>query len=409
MTANAAPQGGQQAGRKAMLQSFRKNTRRRYQPFSDNFPSNMQPNSYSAVTLPQVGLASAVYLYFNITVQDTNASPSLAKLERGPFGFIKRLQLITNLGTNNIWDVDGWNTFFNNISKNLQQGRYDHTGANGYDVAIGTSDYPNNPRFQYPAVTVQNDIYNITFCLRIDISNGSGMNFTQGLLNLQAPQVQASINLQLGALTDLYANASNDATVVNVNCTPIIEYYQIPNAMRGVAIPSGALHMTQQQNLAFSVSPIQYQIPRQGILLRLQQETVLNGLLAKGGSNGLAAGAGNPPVAGIDSYQLQLMNSDTIYNRPWWLQKQLFIEEFGIDAEFNGMDLIEFFGAMDLPARGDFRDAIDTEAVTTTNFNTFVNSGATLGSNNNYINVTREIIVPFSQAAAGIPAPQSSS
>ncbi len=388
--------------RRALLRSFRKNTRRRWQLFSDAFPSTMGVGQYAGVVLPQVGMASAVYLYFQIRVTDTNAAPSLAKLPRGPFNFVKRVQLVTNLGSNNIWDCDGWNTAYNNLTKNLVSARQDAIMGNGYDVALGTSDYPATPRFQYPAVTVQNNVYNINFVLRLDISNGTGMNFTQGLFNLQAPQVQASINLQLGQLTDLYANASADVCTVSVNVTPLIEFFQIPNAQRQVALPSGALHCTLQQNLAVGVSPIPYLIPRQGILLRLQQETVLNGLLAMGGSSGQALTAGNPPTAGIDSYELKLMNSDSIYNQPWWLKRQIFLQEFGAAADFVGMDLHEFFGAMDMPARGDFRDAIDTEAVTTTAFNTYLNSAATLGSNNNYVNLTRELIIPFSMAAAGI-------
>ena len=402
-----APNSAAQA-RRAALKTFRKNTRRRYQYFSDSFPSQMGENQFASVVCPQVGLMSRVFLYFQIQVKDTNASPSLAKLPRGPFGFVKRVQLSTNLGSNLIWDCDGWNTHFNNLTKDLQSGRYDLIGQNGYDAAITASDYPANPRFQYPAVTVQNDVYNVNFVLRLDVGNNGGLNFTQGLLNLQAPQVQANVSVQLGALTDLYANPNSDAYTLTCTITPIIEYYQIPNAMRGVTLPSGALHCTLEQNLAFSVSPVQYLIPRQGILLRLQQETVIDGALAAGGSSGQATGAGNPPTAGVDSFQLQLMNSDTIYNRPWWLQEQIQLEELGIPAEFLGMALHEFFGAMDLPARGDFRDCIDTEAVTTTAFNTFINSGATLGSNNNYINFTRELIIPFSMAAAGIVTPAGS-
>ena len=401
------PNSAAQARRQA-LKSFRKNTRRRYQLFSDSFPSSMVPGQYASVVCPQVGLLSRIFLYFQIQVKDSASSPSLAKLPRGPFNFVQRVQLQTNLGSNLIWDCDGWNTFYNNISKDLQQGRYDLITENGYDVAVGTSDYPNTPRFQYPAVTVQNDTYNVNFVLRLDVGNNGGLNFTQGLLNLQAPQVQASVNVQLGQLTNLYSNPNSDSVTVTCTITPVIEFYQIPNAMRGVQLPSGALHCTLEQNLAFSVSPVQYLIPRQGILLRLQQETVIDGALASGGSNGQATGSGNPPTAGIDSFQLQLMNSDTIYNRPWWLQKQIHYEEFGPAADFLGMDLHEFFGAMDLPARGDFRDCIDTEAVTTTSFNTYINSSATLGSNNNYINFTRELIIPFSMAAAGITQPQGS-
>lgn len=386
--------------RKNLLRSFRRNTRKRYAQWNYGL-QNIAFNGNASATAPQVGLASRVWIQFRLAVSDSAASPSVTKLARGPFNFVQRIQFVTNLGSNNIWDCDGWNTYVNNLSKSASTGRNDYGYNNGFDNAFGTSDYANDPWYQYVTPTVQNTQYNICFTLRIDLTPNPGMNFTQGLLNLQAPQVQASINCVFGPQSSLFTTA--DTLTINSGSANIwYEYFEIPNPLRNVQLPSGMLHCTLEQNTPILATGVTtYTIPRQGILLRLQQETVLNSVLAKGGPVGAAGNAG---TAGIDNYQLQLNNSDTIYNRNYELQKQLMREEFPSVQSFNGMDIFENFGALgiDEPCRGDLRDAIDTEAVTTTAFNTTIDSAATLGgTGTNYINSTREILLPFNTQAAG--------
>lgn len=389
--------------RKAMLQSFRKNTRKRIAQWNyglNNITSNAAGIS---ATAPQVGLASRIWIQFSLVVEDTTTSPSVAKLARGPYGFVQRVQFVTNLGSNNIWDCDGWNTHYNNLTKSVSSIRSDYGYDNAYNSAAGTSAYANDPYFQYPAVTAANTQYNVCFTLRLDLNPNPGINFSQGLLNLQAPQVQASIICNFGnAASTLYSTSDSGFSLVSGSAIIWYEYFEIPNPLRKVALPSGMLHCTLQQNQAITSTGLnQYTIQRQGILLRLQQETVINNAWAYGGP---AGAAGNPGTVGIDWFNLQLNNSDTIYTKNWALQKAYMLEEFPALQNFLGMQVFENFGAMDSdqPCRGDFRDAIDTEAVTTTQFGTYINSGATLGSlGSNYFNFVREILLPFNTQAAG--------
>ncbi len=383
--------------RRQMLRSFRNNTRKRHQTFAFTNGSISAGNVCTAI-LPQTGMASRVWLYFDITFSDAAAAPACTKLARGPFNFVKNLRLWTNLGSNNIWDCDGFHTHMMNLEKGIVQGRYDLNVDNGYDSS--TTDYANDPWFQYPAVTVQNKVYHVRFVLRVDVSVNDKINFAQGLLNLQAPQLQTMIYCTLGQASDLYA--TTDTITLGGTVTAAYEYYEIPNPQRQVALPSGILHCTLEQNVPFATTGrVPWQIVRQGKLLRLLQETYLNGARAEGGTTTDQSTDGNPATAGIDAYELKINNSDIIYYKPYWLKAQTDLEEFPYLARFMGCTLHEFFDAVSLPSSGDKRDWIDTEAVTTTEFATYINSAATLGSNNNYFNFTREILVPFGGYGAG--------
>lgn len=388
------------AQKRALLRSFRKNTRKRYALWNNQINSVAYGTTQSAVA-PQVGLATRIWAIVRLNARDSGTTSSTL-LPRGPFNFVQRLQLVTNLGSNNIWDVDGWNTHFNNMSKSGQLGRHDinidqeYTDTWASGAFYSTPYYANDPTFQYPQLATEADTYAVNFPLRIDLTPNVKKNFTQGMLNLQAPQVQASINMTFGQAANLYG--SPNTQTVSGTVLIVYEYFEIPNPMRRVALPAGMLHCTLEQNQVISATGAQYYtIPRQGVLLRLQQETVLNSLLAKGGYVGSDQ---NPGTAGVDSFALQLNNQDTIYTIPYEIQKLRQMEEFGPFNQFAGMNLLEFFGAMDEPDAGDFRDSIDTEAVTTTNFITNVNSSATVGTA--YMNVTREILLPFNTQATGV-------
>jgi hypothetical protein len=55
----------------------------------------------------------------------------------------------------------------------------------------------------------------------------------------------------------------------------------------------------------------------------------------------------------------------------------------------------DFFSPSYKAGMGDLRDAIDTEAVTTTESVVTISSSATLGSNNNFLDTVRRILQPI--------------
>ena len=426
MTANQAPPGampqlqGAMMQRRAILRQFRRNTRRRWNSGSQTGPVTLsavqQPFSFS---VPQVGMCRAIYLYFDLVFAFASnpSSPTDTRTTRGPWNFVNRLQCVTNLGTNNIWDCSGWNTAVNNLTKDvtnaMMNGTTQAAKMTTYDAApfvapifpegnAASDIYANYPTFQYPNPAKFSDTshWSVRFVLRIDVSANEGLNFTQGMVNLQAPQIQMTVQGSLGAVTDIYGNSGGQAiNFVSGTITPQYEYYEIPSPLRGVPLPTGMLHLTLQDTLAFNTTgKTTYQIPRQGILLRLQQETILNGSPSSAG--GIVGSGVNSGTAGVDTFELLINNSDTVYSLPYFLQTYL------QNCRYRGLPLgiymHDFWSAMGLNARGDFRDAIDTEAVTTTQFNTWINSSASLGSSNNSFNFTREILVPFNTQATGM-------
>lgn len=73
------------------------------------------------------------------------------------------------------------------------------------------------------------------------------------------------------------------------------------------------------------------------------------------------------------------------------MQKILQRERYGYNLP-TGVIVKDFAYALQHPEESDLRDAINTEMVTTTDAIVQVSSGATLGSNNNFLTSIREIL-----------------
>lgn len=408
--------------RRQVLRQFRRNTRRRWNMGSQTGPvTNLtSANQPFAFSVPQVGMCRAIYLYcdFLFAFAANPSSPTDTRKTRGPWNFINRLQCVTNLGSNNIWDTSGWGAFINNTTKDVanQYANFSTQIATAstygqisnlspmFPQGNGATDqYSGYPTFQYPnpADISTTASFAVRFVLRIDVSANEGLNFTQGMINLQAPQVTMTIQGNLGQATDIYgASGGQNINFVSGTITPYYEYYEIPSPLRQVPLPTGMLHCTLTDQQPFSsTGVVNYQIPRQGILLRLSQECIINAVPS--GAGGVVGSGSNVGTAGIDTFELKLNNSDTIYSIPHWLQTYLQNNRYKFLP--LGVYMHDFWSAMGLNARGDFRDCIDTEAVTTTQFNTWVNNSTSLGSNNNQFNFVREILVPYNTQATGQP------
>src|SRR5215469_8767872 len=266
--------------RRAMLRQFRKNTRRRFNIGSQTGPVTLNgPGTPFAFSVPQVGMVRAIYLFFDTLWNYPSAptAPTDTRVARGPWGFVSRLQCITNLGSNNIWDASGWNTIVNNITKDVRNNMTLFGGpiqaatygpGPAMNAAIGWSSpaispsvpqsnsssaaadvaFPNRwSVFQYPsnATSTATTTWRVCFILRIDVSVNEGLNFTQGMINAQAPQIAITVQGTLGQNTDMYTvSGTVQPTWNSGTITPYYEYYEIPSPLRQVPLPTGMLHLT---------------------------------------------------------------------------------------------------------------------------------------------------------------------
>lgn len=305
-----------------------------------------------SLLLPEVGYLSRIWLFFVGTLSNSN---TMTPADLAPYSLFKRIQVTLNNSATDIYNVSGFGTFLHNaiLTKN---GRLDKEADANFYV--------------FP--TASGNTQTFVLGLQIPISMSQGMNFEAGLINLQAPEVQCQLNVDFaGALTDV----GDLVTAIAGTCHAYYEYYEVPSPAQ-VMQPAVVLHrIIEQTQPVNNTGEVIYTVPRGGNMLRLTQILRLNG-------------------ARSDSYDQTLLRfnqSETVYKEELRLQKFLQRERYGYNLP-TGVIAKDWAYALQHPEESDLRDAINTEMVTTTDAVVQVSSGATLGSNNNFLTSIREIL-----------------
>lgn len=323
---------------------FRFGSRKRVQrvgsiPFSDNAQA-------APLELPKVGYLAAVILQFTGTLSGTGVGVTTD----GAHALVRRLVLKLNLGTVPIYSTSG----FGNALLQRVNGHHFDRDSRFHAVAAGA----------------------VTWRYYIPVSANLGENFGIGLINLQAPEIRATIEVTWGTLTDAFTGTG--LSMANGALNVYYVYWEVPDPSR-VRLPQLVLHRIEEDRQPISQTGDNiYTLPRQGVLLQLIHALRLNG--ARSDS--------------WDTYRLRLNRVDTLIEAN---PATLFALEYrntagSTNALTTGVIPINFFGADERPESGDNRDALDTEAVTTTESIVTVSSGATLGSNNNFLDSIRRIV-----------------
>lgn len=302
--------------------------------------------------LPEVGYLARVWLFFEGTISN---SAAMTPADLAPYSLFKRIQVTLNNSATDIYNVSGFGTFLHNaiLTKN---GRLDkETDATFYAFPTSSG---NTQAF--------------TLGLQIPVSLSQGMNFEAGLINLQAPEIQCQVNVDFAnALTEV----GDLVTALTGVCHTYYEYYEVPSPAQ-VMQPAVVLHrIIEQTQPVNNTGDVIYTVPRGGNMLRLTQILRLNG-------------------ARSDSYdltKLRFNQSETVYQEEKRLQKIIQRERYGYNLP-TGVIAHDWAYALQHAEESDLRDAINTEMVTTTDSIVQVSSGASLGSNNNFLTSIREIL-----------------
>jgi hypothetical protein len=362
--APAAPQQQQ-------LKPLAQNTRQRYIR-SGNPLAYTGFNQLQQMNFTQVGYVDRLIVQHSFQITDTAAVPATAAAAAGlgPWSLVKRLTLQTNLGTSTVFDTSGWGAF--------QVGKlYDRDVDLG--TAYGTADTV-DPLFAYPVTGyVQNVAKTINFCHVIPVALNDGDQFTIGLLNLQAPEIQATLSINIGQPADILATA--DTLTLTGTSTVFQEFYEVPNPAARVAAPKRILHRWVEDG----TTPITvageniYTLPRQGKLLRLVHWAILNGVL-------------DTKTADVLQFNLVANQTDFIYRKD---TLSFLIEQrirYGLKALPPGVYAWDFFNASQAVNRGGNRDIIDTQKISVLESRCILASGVVLGANNNQLAAVRNIL-----------------
>lgn len=345
------------------LAPLRPNTRQRRQKLPTIAVGGF--GTQAQFTMPQVGLFSRLFLWANLTITDTAASPSISATTFGPFNALKRITGSTNLGTASIFDISGYGAYL--------QSKVWKTDT---EFKLANADVTTDTFYQYPTTAVQNTAKAVQFCLMIPIAANDGEQFDIGLINLQAPEIRFTVSITFGALADIYS--TSDTVTLGGTVYPYYEYYEVPDPNQ-VALPQRIMHRMLEEATAFAATgDVTYLIPRQGVLLQLIQYDVLNGAITK-------------LTTDVTGRRIVFNKTDTPYQDDYIVPRILARERYGHLELPGGVFVDDFWHANGRPSNGDLRDAIDTEALSTLEFITTISSGATLGSGNNSINSIRRI------------------
>lgn len=337
-----------------VLQPFRSGTRQRhakigYIPFAAS-----QQGSYQ---VPQVGMLSRIIAQLRGTVTFSNTT-TLA--DQGPWSLVNRLQLNTNIGAALLFDCSGYGAFV--LMRTLQRGWSPDVAGGGSSTTANTDIYawPTSGSAQ-------------AFCLtwEVPVSVNDGGNFETGLINLQSPETRVTMQTTFGALTD----GSSLVTAITANMYLYYEYYEIGDP-RVFALPALTLSRYLEENQPITaVGDNVYTVPRMGMLINLIHVVTLNA--ARSDS--------------IDSFAVRFNKTDIVYqdDRQWHRVEERRL--YGLLPN-TGVYYYDFFHAYSEVNRGDTRDGIDTEALTTLESFVTVTSTATLGNNTNTLKSIRRVL-----------------
>lgn len=359
---------------------FRYGTRQRVQ-LVGLFPVT-EGNSLS-VELPRVGFLSGiiVQLYGGLirTAGDTGAFAwSMANL-------LKRLQVNMNIGAAAIVDIsgNGCKTFNETLKMNYGgtmggqapfppvPGALTNQLHNDTLVFEGDATVPNA---SFPAAN------EFLMSYYLPIGANSGRNFNMGLLNLQAPQVRCTVDLKMGTKTDVFVDGATLTGTSLTGLTIAIHYiyYEVPNPSR-VDLPPLALHRLLEERTPFaSFGDLIYTVPQMGTLLRLLHIITTNGL----------------QQYNVTDFRLRVNKTDDVYRYGSTSPSaNRFLQRFNYGHTMPEAVLIhEFWNAEEVPASGDFRDAINTESISTLESIITIGNLIPLGVGNNFVDSLREIV-----------------
>lgn len=336
-----------QNGQRVML-PFRTNTRQKRLKVGT---ATFELGASRSITLPEVGYLARIWLFFDGSI--TYSAPS-TPADLSPYSLFKRISVTLNNSATDIYNTSGYGLFLVNslLTKN------------GSPVV--------NPQADFYAYPLSGAAQPFKLGLQIPVALSQGFNFEAGLINLQAPEVQCQLNVDFAnALTEI----GDNITALTGSISVYYEYYEVPSPV-DVMQPPVTLHRIIEQTQPVSATGDNiYTVPRGGQLLQLIHILRLNG--ARSDS--------------FDEMSLRFNQSETVYKQDRKISKILNRERYGNNLPV-GVPVWDFAYALEHPEESDMRDAINTEAVTTTDSIITVSSGATLGANNNSLVSIRRIL-----------------
>jgi hypothetical protein len=317
--------------------------------------------------LDKVGMLNYIAIRVTGTV---TLSAGGAFATNGPWSIVDRIRVDLNLSNMNLVDIDGRMAY--DLARQMFR---------GYAPDGGTNYTPSTLVFSAP-VAMGANVWNLWYF--VPISANPGSDFDTGLINLQAPEVQCTVQVRLASAG---ANFVTNFSTLTLTTIEVHQCYFSSLDPRAVILPLGQVVRTVQfTQPVVATGENTYTVERQGKLMNTTTRFVANGARSDG----------------IDRLQIVANINDTMYDETAFFNAEEFERDYSMPKP-TGIFYKDFWHARESPGSGDGRDLINLEVLTTFQQKLFVSSGTTLGSGNNFYDVGRRILVNFvSPATSGI-------
>lgn len=349
---------------------FRGNSRQRIQRVG-TFPFTLGGNL--SVELPRVGNLAGILIQFASGL--TRGGADTGDFSDQMANIIRRIRVNLNIGASQIFDVSGYGV---NLLNQMMSFNYSMDGGGDGNASLPAplsltadpsvwSGLGTNPQANSPLV----------FTYWVPIAMNDGLNFNVGLINLQAPEIRCTLDMDFGTIADLFAPGSVIAGTSLSQFTGLsihYLYYEVPNPDL-VDLPPYIVHRVLQERQAIqAVGDQVYTVPRMGQLQRVIHSVQINGLTSNGD---------------VEDLVIRVNKTDDIYRMTQSVNRWLSRMRYGHKVP-RGAFYHDWWRAADLNAAGDFRDVIDTERISTLESLVSIRAGVVLGQGNNFLDTIRE-------------------
>jgi hypothetical protein len=308
----------------------------------------------------KVGYLTRIWLHLYGTVDSSGA---IVAAKDTPYSLIKRVKLNLNSGNSNIVDISGFGLFA--LNHFIASGFAPNDGGGGGNGVTDSDNY-------FHDLNNADETNNFSHWFEIPIAANAGEQFSAGALMMQAPELEAFLEVTFGSNSEYGTNITAIAGTLDV----YIETYDVPNPQL-VRLPPPTVHRLIEERYPINaVGENKFDLKRQGVLLQLLAITELNG---------------SRNHVDIDRLELRLNETEELYKTDTELIRFLQRRNNGVGFP-TGVLSFDFWHAHELVSMGDQRDSIDMEAIALTTLNVEVNSAATLGANNNQVRIIRRIL-----------------
>lgn len=320
-----------------------------------------------SIVIPQVGMMARILVDIEGTYTKANASG-------------------TNL-------LDGYDAILNRARVGLNNGSANLVDLSGVGINILNRDLsPALPVKRGLVTTAGAQAFSYKFILPINAN--TRRQFEMGLINLQAPELRANIDLSFNSLSSVFATPA-DVTLFTATANVSYEYFEIPDLAMYDLPPLTIVRSIEEAPVAIAAVGDQiYQIPRLGTMIDYHAVMVLNNLYAS-------------VLTNVNQFQWRYNKSDVQYSVKIGDWETYEAELYGVNA--TGTNTFLFANAISFNLwsagdrdwnGGDFRDCIDTEENTTTESIVTVNQGTALNAGKDNFYHVRRVVQRIVQAPA---------